>query len=670
MRLISKYTATRGLFLLFLGSLFFGNFSGALAQTGDPLADGAAQLHAGNLPAARQLLDQALSLYPEKREAYLLDSQAHLETGDLEGAAAILQDGLSRFPDDLDLLTQAGVVALNLAQFDRAIYYLEKAQGKNPFSKTIRQALGLAYFNKGVLAQQAGKLSLARENYLQSLKFLPHDPRPLQNLAVMYLSLRKPDSALSYVKEAEKYAPNNPTLLAIQAKIYQMTQNLSGLESSMRRLYTQNPDSLRYGLDLATIYLAEHKTAEAEKIYHQLMRRFPHDRRPVRAAVHYFRDHFNYEKVIDYYDAFLQANPGDRWALLGKADAYEAEGNWQQAAKIYKDMLTKNPDDRELLSRLVNLYRDSGQWVQAAKVLNLMISKKMGDKLTWFLLGDSYQKLAHFDDAIRAYEKATEADSFWSPAWISLGKIYDLRGNTALAEKMYRTAVRVGTADPLPYHRLAVLAASRGDSLRFRHLEKKAVQKAIRAILQLQGTFQQQFKNIQGLTATQISSSRRSGAQLREYRKILKEATQNLMRDPGSKFPAFLEELLQQNPGAKFLWETKAELEISRGNLAGALEAYRRNLQLDASNYSAQIGLARVLAQMGRTRQAILAAERAHALDPNQEEPYALLLKLYKKQGRLDVLVKKWQTELSFHPNWNLLRKYSQLAQKAEKKEQ
>jgi len=437
----------------------------------------------------------------------------------------------------------------------------------------------------------------------------------------------------------------------------------------MKKLYAQNPDSVQVGLDLATIYLAEHQTPKAEAIYHQLMRRFPHDRRPVKAAVHYFRDHFNYEKVVAYFDAYLKANPGDRWALLGKAEAYESEGKWEEAAGIYKSLLQKNPDDRDVLNRLANLYRNSQQWAKAVKVLKLMISKKMDDKIVWFLLGDSDRKLAFFTDAIQAYSQAAKVDSFWSPAWIALGQIYDLRGQTAKAERVYRTAIRVGTADPLPYHRLAVLAAARGDSVRFRRLEKKAIQKAIRAILQLQGTFQQEFQNIQGLSATRISQSRRSGEQLRTYRRILREAIQNLMHDPQSHFPDFLAELLRQNPGAKFLWETKAQLEWQQGHLSEALEAYRRDLQLDASNYTAQIGLAKILMQMGRTKAAILAAERAHALDPNQEEPYHILLQLYEKQGDLSTLIQKWQTELTFHPARNLVRKYIQLAQKAEKKE-
>ncbi len=659
----------RLLVLFWVGIVSLAPGSRIFAQANDPLVQGAKLLQEGNFAAARQLLDEALTLYPDRRDAYLLDAQAHLETGDLEGAEAILQDGLLRFPEDLDLLTQAGLVALNLGKYERALYFLKRARQKNPFSETIRQALGLVYFNKGVLAQQNDQLELARANYLQALKFLPHDVRPLQNLAVVYLSLHQPDSALAVVKTARKYAPDNPTLLAIQAKIYQMKQNLSGLEESLKQLYAQNPDSVQVGLDLATIYLAEHKTEKAEAVFHQLMRRFPHDRRPVKAAVRYFQDHFNYEKVVAYYDAFLKTNPGDRWALLGKAEALASDGKWQEAAHIYNTLLQRNPDDRDVLIRLANLYRNSGQWAKAAKVLKLMISRKMDDKMVWFLLGDSYRKLARFDDAIRAYTQATVADSFWSPAWISMGQIYDLRGQTTQAEKAYRTAIRVGTADPLPYHRLALLAAARGDSARFRRLEKKAIRKAIRAILQLQGTFQQEFQNIQGLNATKISESRRSGEQLRMYRRILREATQNLMRDPKSHFPEFLKELLQQNPGAKFLWETQAEIALQQGNLTEALEAYQRDLKLDASNYTTQIGIARVLSQLGRTQAAILAAERAHALDPNQEEPYELLLQLYKKQGKLDILIKKWQTELTFHPTWNLLRKYIQLAQKAEKKE-
>ena len=644
-------------------------FQSARAQLQDPLAQGAQKLQAGDFAEARVLLDRALTLYPDRREAYLFDAQAHVETGDLEGAEAILQDGLTRFPDDLDLLTQAGVVALNLGKYDRAIARLQKARKKNPFSATIRQALGLAYFNKGVVAQQSRRLLQARKDYLRALHFLPNDVRPLQNLAVVYISLNQPDSALIYVKEARKRAPGNSTLLALEAKIYQMKQNVKGLESSLVRLYEQNPDSLQIGLDLATVYLAEHKTDKAEKVYQQLMRRHPHDRRPVEAAVHYFRDHFNYEKVIAYYDAFLKANPGDRWALLGKADAYEAQGNWQQAAHIYRKLLAKNPNDREVLTRLANLYRNAKQWAAAAKTLHLMISKKMDDKVVWYLLGDSYRNLARFDDAIRAYQKATEVDSFWSPAWISLGKIYDLRGNALKAQKAYRMAVHVGTAEPLPYHRLAEMALARGDSSAFRRLEKKAVKKAIQAILQLQGTFQQEFQTIQGLNAEKMSEARKNSDRLRAYRTVLQEALANLMRDPGCHFESFLDGLLQRYPGAKFLWETKAQLALKKGNQAAALAAYRREVQLDASNYAAQIGLARVLVQMGRTKEAILTAERAHALKPFEEEPYQILLKLYQKEGRLDVLRAKWQQELAFHPDWNLLRTYLQLAEKAEKKE-
>jgi len=228
---------------------------------------------------------------------------------------------------------------------------------------------------------------------------------------------------------------------------------------------------------------------------------------------------------------------------------------------------------------------------------------------------------------------------------------------------MYRRAIKAGTADPLPYHRLAQYALEQGDTTAFSRYERRAVVKAIRAVAQTEGAVRAGLKKI-NLNRAEIRRLSDMSRLLERYRSVLREALDALSGDPG--FGGLLDELLRKYPGAKALWEYKGKYEASEGNLEGALEAFERLVRLDPRYRPGHRGMAEVLEGMGRRKEAIKSYERLLRLDPNDEGPYRALIRLCKEEGTLSELISRWKRECEFHPERALLHKYLSIALREE----
>jgi cytochrome c-type biogenesis protein CcmH/NrfG len=119
----------------------------------------------------------------------------------------------------------------------------------------------------------------------------------------------------------------------------------------------------------------------------------------------------------------------------------------------------------------------------------------------------------------------------------------------------------------------------------------------------------------------------------------------------GTAMVSALEARLQQNPRDLEALTGLGRVYLQSGQMAKAIEMYKRALEIDASNVSALSGMAMILAQAGHSDQALMLFDRALAINP--QIPMALLFKgriLFENKKDYAGAIANWEKFLTVMP--------------------
>jgi Flp pilus assembly protein TadD len=135
----------------------------------------------GNYRAAGKQYQQILAEDPNDLDALSNLGVVYVRSGDLRSAESTLEKAVAIAPDNDFLLTTLGVVQYRQSKFDEAIVQLTKAIAINPKSATAHNYLGIA-------ASQKGRQQEAEKEILQALANNPDDADAHFNLAVILIT--------------------------------------------------------------------------------------------------------------------------------------------------------------------------------------------------------------------------------------------------------------------------------------------------------------------------------------------------------------------------------------------------------------------------------------------------------------------------------------------------
>jgi Flp pilus assembly protein TadD len=135
----------------------------------------------GNYKAAGKQYQQILAEDPNNLDALSNLGVVYVRGGNLRSAESTLEKAVAIAPDNDFLLTTLGIVQYRQSKFDEAIVQLTKAITINPKSATAHNYLGIA-------ASQKGRQKEAEKEILQAIANNPDDADAHFNLAVILIT--------------------------------------------------------------------------------------------------------------------------------------------------------------------------------------------------------------------------------------------------------------------------------------------------------------------------------------------------------------------------------------------------------------------------------------------------------------------------------------------------
>ena len=230
-----------------------------------------------------------LSFAPLTRDVALQQAALLAQSGERDVAESLLTGVIERDPRDIDAWKPLGRLLIDA---DRALELeglLTAALKHRRVTSSVPVTVELVLL-RAEAHEAAERYDLALADYQEALRIAPKHVKGLNNAAWL-ISRRFPElrgKAVEYSQLAVALAPDHPqvnhTAGMVQHAAGEPLDAIKYVERALEKIAVGTPKESEYRLDLADVYIAADKSAEARAILIDVVRRFPNTPQARRAA--------------------------------------------------------------------------------------------------------------------------------------------------------------------------------------------------------------------------------------------------------------------------------------------------------------------------------------------------------------------------------------------------
>lgn len=391
---------------------------------------------------ALELLVRARKLEPQNPDVILLMAQISMAQGYYEDAIPLLQEGVEVAPQRSDLRSALGESYFKADQIEKAIREFQGVVATDP---SVR-----AYSFLGLSHTYLGQFAAAKEDFENGLRRDPGDSFCLFNLG--YIAERQGDAAAAAAtfRKVLNRDPNFADALLELGNLEIESQQYADAQRLLTRYVhvSRNPAPGYY--KLAVVERKLHRTVEANQDLAQFEK----------SSKETTPDSYLYEDLFDYLDHRSQLSPVAR----------EQEDLTQLI-----DQSKKHPDQPELLYMLAQAYLRAGNPDQARNTIDQLDQLRAGDSRTLAGAGVLFARFRMYDDAIRQFEAALQADPDSDDAKFDLANALFRKGDDAAALDVCRKVSEQERSDDAYLALLADIYAHLGQAARAEEIDRNAI---------------------------------------------------------------------------------------------------------------------------------------------------------------------------------------------------
>jgi tetratricopeptide (TPR) repeat protein len=534
--------------------------------------------------------------------------------------------------------------------------------------QALRERVGLALLGQAQRALERARFDEAVRGFEAARPRIPDTVAVHAGLAFAHARLGDWRAARRAAERGLQRAPGDVSLLRLRAGALAELKDYAALEGALAILHAKRPADVDVALSYAQTLIVNRKGHEALPLYDTLLRAHPRERRIHDALLRVHRANSNWPLVEGVYRHLRRQFPEDADALRGIGTAAELQEKWDTARAAYDTLAAvSRADARTARLAIVRTYRAQDSLAAAIGVLEKLRAGAPADTSLLRLLGEVQEDAGEWTAALATY-RALGGLEHGGHAAARAGRILERTGQADAAFAAYGDAVARGATDADPWYRLSVLALARGsveDALR---LAERAFRLSLDAARASGAQASAQAREVGSppppdeaarLLETGPYDRRREAARAQAREAIADSVFRHLVeRFPAERSRPVVDDALRRYAGtARLHYRVGAWLDESGRPAEG-----RAQLEL-AVRYAprlrpAHLALGAHHARAGDAQAAILAYERALALDAEAPDAYAALVKIYQVAGRLDELCDRWLARLRVERRNRTLREH------------
>jgi len=160
----------------------------------------------------------------------------------------------------------------------------------------------------------------------------------------------------------------------------------------------------------------------------------------------YIKTH-RFAEAIEAFDFAVAINPNYYTAYFNKADVLINRCDHAGAIELYLQVIEQDPANTRAMCRLGDCYEEIEKFAEAIKSYNRAISCCKSCSDAWFGKGLVFLKLKKYNQSLAAVKKALQSEPGNADYWFMLGEIFSRLRRFAHAVDAYRKAVQINPYD-------------------------------------------------------------------------------------------------------------------------------------------------------------------------------------------------------------------------------
>jgi tetratricopeptide (TPR) repeat protein len=264
--------------------------------------------------------------------------------------------------------------------------------------------------------------------------------------------------ALNLLKIVEDIESGSAELMLTKASIFsQLRDHKSAIKyfNEALRLADEQEDRDEIFLDLAMEYQALRDFHGALRILNEAIRINPSNEGAIYEIAFCYDQLGNFEQAIKCYSDFIDENPYSFTAWYNLGNAYSKLEDYDKAIEAYDYCVVINEDFGPVYFNLGNAYMGKEDFQSAIDSFQKCMDLDGDDPMALCYIGECFEQLGELQSAEFYYRKSLDLAPLLPDAWLGLGIVEDLKGNTTGGIKLIEKASELDPDNAGIYHVLA-----------------------------------------------------------------------------------------------------------------------------------------------------------------------------------------------------------------------
>lgn len=264
--------------------------------------------------------------------------------------------------------------------------------------------------------------------------------------------------ALNLLTSVEKIEFSSAELMLTKASIFsQLRDHKSAIRyfNEALRLAEEQEDRDEIFLDLAMEYQALRDFNGALRILEEAIRINPSNEGAIYEIAYCYDQLGDFKKAIKCYSDFIDENPYSFTAWYNLGNAYSKLEEYDKAIDAYGYCIVINEDFGPVYFNLGNAYMGKDDFKEAIDSFQKCMDIDGEDPMALCYIGECFEQLGELESAEYYYRKSLDLAPLLPDAWLGMGIVEDLKGNTSEGISLIIKASELDPNNSGIYHVLA-----------------------------------------------------------------------------------------------------------------------------------------------------------------------------------------------------------------------
>jgi tetratricopeptide (TPR) repeat protein len=411
--------------------------------------------HQKALIAAQQLL----TTFPSSVTLFNIIGAAHQGLGQLDAAVDSFERALSIKPDYVEAYNNMGATLTDQGKPEKALKALKESLAIKPYNAEAHNKIGNAL-------KTQGKLEEAIEAYNKALAIKPDYAQAYNNMGSAFKNKGMMKEAIEAFNKALSIKPDYTGAHNNMGNALKEQGRLSEAIEAYNKALSLKPDYAEAFYNMGNALKERGKLDEAIEAYNNAISINPNYAEAYNNIGITLQNQAKMKKAIEAYKTALSIKPDYAEAHINVGNALKEQGKLDEAIEAFKKAISIKPDFVEAYVNMGNVLQEQGKLKEAIETFNKVLSIKpdFADAL-WNLSGTA----TSLDEAKQWIEKCLKANPDHIQSKLTLSALQFYKGdksefNTLVKSshkdspymRSFAWAFRLPELPPLYFHRWAL----------------------------------------------------------------------------------------------------------------------------------------------------------------------------------------------------------------------